>query len=287
MRSTRGSSVIPLLLLAALIVLAAIMRVIATHNDLWLDELISLRIANAVKTPWQIFSNVHSDNNHYLNTLFLYFAKKQSYAPAYRWLSVLWGVLLVPAGYWLLVRRSRMEAVILAGLLACSYPLIHFSSEARGYSGALLGSVLACAALARWMMRTDRGRESFLFGIGLRIGLSAGDSLAFDRLRDLVLAGRGIAYHAGTASRPDEMDISMGGTQFPSTSIFAALYFFDLRFLTGTRRATNDGVACTRAFTGSGSRLACQGCCKCVDCGCAPDGSNCLAVWLNGNQRSR
>ena len=165
-RSTRGSSVIPVLLLAALIVLAAIVRVIATHNDLWLDELISLRIANAVKTPWQIFSNVHSDNNHYLNTLFLYVASKRNYAPAYRWLSVLWGVLLVPAGYWLMVRRSRVEAVILAGLLACSYPLIHFSSEARGYSGALLGSVLACAAIARWMTRTDRGRESWVLGLG-------------------------------------------------------------------------------------------------------------------------
>ena len=126
MSSTRGRSVIPLLLLAGLVVLAAVVRVIATHNDLWLDELISLRIANGVKTPWQIFSAVHSDNNHYLNTLFLYFAKKQDYVPAYRYLSMLWGVLLVPAGYWLLVRRSRVEAVILAGLLACSSPLIHF-----------------------------------------------------------------------------------------------------------------------------------------------------------------
>jgi hypothetical protein len=231
-RSTRGSSVIPVLLLAALIVLAAIVRVIATHNDLWLDELISLRIANAVKTPWQIFSNVHSDNNHYLNTLFLYVASKRNYAPAYRWLSVLWGVLLVPAGYWLMVRRSRVEAVILAGLLACSYPLIHFSSEARGYSGALLGSVLACAAIARWMTRTDRGRESLFLGLvyGLALVLAILSHLTACVIWFSLAAGSLIAL----AQRPERTRwISRWvALNFLPASIFAALYFFDLRFLT-------------------------------------------------------
>jgi hypothetical protein len=231
-RSTRGSAIIPVLLLAALIVLAAIMRLIATHNDLWLDELISLRIANAVKTPWQIFSNVHSDNNHYLNTLFLYFAKKQSYAPALRWLSVLWGVLLVPAGYWLMVRRSRVEAVILAGLLACSYPLIHFSSEARGYSGALLGSVLACAALARWMTRTDRGRESFYLGLvyGLALVLAILSHLTACVIWFSLAAGSLITL----AQRPERgkwISRWIALNLLPA-SVFAVLYFLDLRFLT-------------------------------------------------------
>ena len=277
-RLARGSTVIPILLLAVLVVLAAVVRVIATHNDLWLDELISLRIANAVKTPWQIFSNVHSDNNHYLNTLFLYFVKKQSCAPAYRWLCVLWGVLLVPAGYWLLVRRSRVEAVILAGLLACSYPLIHFSSEARGYSGALLGSVLACAALARWMTRTDRGRESFYLGLvyGLALVLAILSHLTACVIWFSLAAGSLITL----AQRPDRTRwISRWiALNSPSREHSCCSLFFRSSVLNGTRRPADDGVACTRAFTGHGSRLACQGCCKCVDCGCTPDGSNCLAV---------
>jgi hypothetical protein len=41
---TRGRSLLSLLL-AILIVLAAVLRVLATHNDVWLDEIISLRIA--------------------------------------------------------------------------------------------------------------------------------------------------------------------------------------------------------------------------------------------------
>ena len=150
---SRSHSHLSLLLLAILIVAAAVLRVLATHNDLWLDEIISLGIADQVKSPWQIFNTVHNDNNHYLNTMYLYFVKGQTYPPVYRYLSVMFGVGLVPAGYWLLARRSRVEAVIFAGLLACSYPLIHFSSEARGYSGALLGSVLACAALAQWLVQ--------------------------------------------------------------------------------------------------------------------------------------
>jgi hypothetical protein len=138
----------PLLLLAALIVIAAILRIVAAHNDLWLDELISLDLVSAAKTPWQIFTAIHSDNNHYLNSLYLYFLGSQDHPVRYRYLSVLCGVSLVPAGYWLLARRSRVEGLILAGLFACSYPFIHFSSEARGYAGALLGTTLACAALA-------------------------------------------------------------------------------------------------------------------------------------------
>src|ERR1051326_8442308 len=148
------------LVLIALIILAAAVRIIATHNDLWLDELISLRIANAVKSSWQIFTAVHQDNNHYLNTLYLYFVKAQNYSPVYRYLSVLWGVALVPAGYWLLSRRSQVEGLILGGLLGCRCPLIHFSSEARGYAGALLGSVMACAALSRWLA-DENGKNAF------------------------------------------------------------------------------------------------------------------------------
>lgn len=232
MSSVRGRSRIPLLVLAGLVVVAAIVRVIATHNDLWLDELISLRIANAVKTPWQIFSTVHSDNNHYLNTLFLYFARMQNYAPAYRYLSVLWGVLLVPAGYWLLARRSQVEGVILAGLVTFSYPLIHFSSEARGYAGALLGSMLACAALARWMAREDRGRASVLLGLvyGLALVLAILSHLTACLIWFSLAAGSLITL----AQRPERVRwISRWiALNFLPASVFAALYSLDLRFLT-------------------------------------------------------
>lgn len=138
-------------MLLILIMIAAALRIHATSNDLWLDELISLKIAQSVKSPWQIFTTVHSDNNHYLNTIFLYLIKGHTDGGADRYFSVLLGIGLIPAGYWLLARRSRWEGLLLGTLLAFSYPLIHFSSEARGYSGAVLGLMLGCAALTRWM----------------------------------------------------------------------------------------------------------------------------------------
>ena len=220
-----------LLPLTVLIFLAAIVRIVATHNDLWLDEIISLRMANALGTPWQILGAIHNDNNHYLNTLYLYFVRKQDYAPVYRYSSVVWGVGLVPAGYWLLARRSRVEGLILAGLLAGSYPLIHFSSEARGYSGAVLGSMLACAALTRWMKTENRNRHSFL------LGLCYGTALVLAILSHLTACLIWFPLAVGSlislADRPGRLEwITLWiALNFLPASVLTALYFLDLRFL--------------------------------------------------------
>lgn len=223
-------SSVQLLLLGSLMIVAAILRIIATHDDLWLDELISLRIAHAIKTPWQIFTAIHNDNNQYLNTLYLYFLKKQTYPPVYRYFSAVWGVALVPAGYWLLARRSQAEALILAGLLACSYPLIHLSSEARGYSGAVLGSMLACAALSRWMVREDGSKRHFL------LGLTYGLAITFALLSHLTACLIWFALAPGSlivlARRPERGKWIARWTALNllPLSVFVALYVFDLRF---------------------------------------------------------
>ncbi|MGA9039368.1 MAG: hypothetical protein WB421_02430 [Terriglobales bacterium] len=235
MPSAGGPSLLPLLLLISLMVFAAIVRVIATHNDLWLDELISLRIAHAVKTPWQILSAVHTDNNHYLNTLFLYYLKTGDPAPpVYRYLSVLWGVALVPAGYWLLARRSQAEAVILAGLLACSYPLIHFSSEARGYSGAVLGSLLACAALARWMTPDGPDGKGHRLLLGAIYGIALSLALLSHLTACLIwfsLAVGSLISLLGQPRRAQWISRWIALNLLPA-AVLLTLYFLDLRFLT-------------------------------------------------------
>lgn len=228
-RKSGNRSWLPLLLLSALMIAATFLRISATHNDLWLDELISLRLAHDVKTPWQIFTAIHNDNNHYLNTLFLYCLKESSDTPLVRFFSVLCGIALVPAGYWLLAYRSKIEAVILAGLLACSYPLIHISSEARGYPGALLGCTLACAALVRWL--DNEKRPSLL--LGLLYGLSF--SLAFlshltSCLVWLPLVAASLVIVVNRPSRLRWLTL-WGAINFLPAATLGALYFVDLRFL--------------------------------------------------------
>ena len=223
-----GRSLFFLLLLAFLTVAAFALRVRGTHNDLWLDELISLRIAQRVKMPWQIFTVVHNDNNHYLNTLYLSLLREDENAPALRFFSVLCGVSLVGAGYWLLANRSRLEALILSTLLAFSYPLIHFSSEARGYAGALLGAVLACAALERWLT----GKKPSFF-LGLVYGVASVFAILSHLTSCLVLLPLSVASLVIVINRPQRVRwiVFWITLHLLPGCVFAALYFFDLRFV--------------------------------------------------------
>lgn len=220
-----------LLLLAGLIAVAAVVRFIPIHNELWLDELVSLHMATTVKTPWQIFTTIHKDNNHYLNTLYLYVVKNQKPPAAYRYLALLWGILLVPAGYWFLARRSRVDGALLAVLLAFSYPLIHFSAEARGYTGALLGSTLAAGALARWMSEENSKSRSFF----LAMIYAAGLILAILSHLTSVLICFPLAAGSLVILLERRQRIRWAARWFAINAlpgaVFAAIYFFDLRFL--------------------------------------------------------
>jgi len=60
------------LALAATLVLAAAARVAGSRNELWLDEVWSLEMARQVASPVEIFTVARHDNNHFLNTLWLY-----------------------------------------------------------------------------------------------------------------------------------------------------------------------------------------------------------------------
>ncbi len=217
------------LLVLVLAALGCFLRYIATLNNLWLDELISLHLAFTVRSAGQVFTAIHSDNNHYLNTLYLYLIGPQKFWPTYRYFSVACGVLTIPAGYWAAKIRSSSVAFIYAVILAFSYPLIHFSSEARGYSAAVLAGVVGYGALARWIQSSgsDRIRWTVCYAAASIVGLLA--HLTFLP----ILFGFAIwTFLATLRSKPRPFG-SWFLLHLPVSILFVILFWVDLHHITG------------------------------------------------------
>src|SRR5262245_18978407 len=57
---------------ALAIVVAAVLRIWTSLDNFWLDEVWSWMMAQQAKAPLDVFTLLHHDNNHYLNTLVIY-----------------------------------------------------------------------------------------------------------------------------------------------------------------------------------------------------------------------
>jgi hypothetical protein len=125
------------------IVLGSIMILFAARGDLWLDEIWSLFFAEAAKTPWELLTVYKHDNNHVLNTLFLYFLGNQQHLMLYRTLAILSGIASLLMIRSIALRWGRIESLFAVLLAAASYPLILYFSEARGYAPAMLFGLLS------------------------------------------------------------------------------------------------------------------------------------------------
>ncbi|MDY6825412.1 MAG: hypothetical protein SWH68_16690 [Thermodesulfobacteriota bacterium] len=128
---------------AIIVIQAGILLLTAGRGDLWLDEIWSLRFAASARTPWDLFRFTH-DNNHLVNTLFLYLAGEGRPFVVYRLLSMAsaLGTLLL-LGRIAGKRWGNAERILVVGLTAVSFPFILYGSEARGYAPAMFFAVAA------------------------------------------------------------------------------------------------------------------------------------------------
>jgi hypothetical protein len=102
----------------------------------------TLGLLKSVTRPDQIFWKINHDNNHFLNSLWMYALGPYRPSLLYRAPSIVCGTLsVVAAGYWGL-RRGRFVAVAAMLLFASSYMLVDLGSQARGYSAMILCIVL-------------------------------------------------------------------------------------------------------------------------------------------------
>src|SRR3954452_10860912 len=116
------------------IVLAIVLRIWASLDDFWLDEIWSWVKAMQLKSPLEVFTRVHHDNNHHLNTLVLYAIGRDAPFYLYRLPAVLAGIGTVLLCGWVARPWGRPAAVTAILLTGCSFLLIEYSSEARGYA---------------------------------------------------------------------------------------------------------------------------------------------------------
>jgi len=158
-----------------LIVLGATLRFYGARGDLWLDEIWSMALLKPINLLGEIIWGINHDNNHVLNSIYLYVVGLNASPVSLRGLSIALGVVSVIAAGLIFLRNGFLAALIAMLLFAVSYPAVHFGSEARGYSGLILFSLLSLVFLQRefslpsWVNRQSLG---LAIGLGLLSHLS-------------------------------------------------------------------------------------------------------------------
>ena len=157
------------LLCLAILACAAAIRIRGALNDLTLDEILSLNDVSRISSPAEIFTRLHVDNNHYLNSFWLFLAGAHGNWPWYRLPAVLAGVgSVVMAG--LIGRgRSAANAWIAMLLVGFSYVEVLYSDQARGYSCVVFFSFL-CWYLLGIYLKDGKLHIAALFWLGAILG---------------------------------------------------------------------------------------------------------------------
>ena len=145
-------------MIALLLLAAAGVRLAAINSQLWLDEIWSIRLAQAAGTPLGIFTDplLHHDNNHWLNTLVLQFIGPGRPFWVYRLMPEISGIGTVVLGWVLARRHGHWQGICALVLLAASEFMIEFSSDARGYAPAAFFGLLCLWLLWRLLEQPDR-----------------------------------------------------------------------------------------------------------------------------------
>jgi hypothetical protein len=131
-----------------------VVRVFAAHNDLWFDEVWTLQLLRErVHSFGDVFTNLKHSNNHHLCSLWMWLVGQNASALVYRLPSVLASIGTIVLAGLLGLRQSRLEGCIAVILTSWSYLLIHFGTEARGYSLVIFFALLAWYALQQFEER--------------------------------------------------------------------------------------------------------------------------------------
>lgn len=221
-RPTRGEW----LGLCVLLVVAGLLRLGASRGGLWLDELWTLGpdVRGKINSAGDVFTSIHHENNHYLNTLVGWWLGPDCEAWKYRFPSVLAGLVTVACGWRIGRRRSPAAGWLSAIVLALSYPLVHYGSEARGYALAVAGA-MAGVDLRERLWSRPRGITAFATGLVETLGLLA-QPVLICHLAGLAVVNGWLAWRETTAQNRRAV-WQLAALALPGL-IFCGLYWIDL-----------------------------------------------------------
>ncbi len=213
------------LLLAAIVVFAAALRIPGLASDFWLDEIWTLKYVYGMHSAWDVFTSIHHSNNHHLNTLILYaLGDLDSWWP-YRIHSLLAGVGSVALAFRIGARRGRSEGAVAGLLCATSYLLIHYSSEARGYS-LVVFFALASFDVLEVFLEKRRWTQALLFQACACLGFLS--HLMY--LHAFLAAGVFAAFVLWRRERSVLRVLWEGARAFAAPTLFLLVfYWFDIR----------------------------------------------------------
>ena len=160
----------PVWAVTCLCALGLALRLWYAHWPLWVDEIWSIENLAPLSHFWQVLWDISQDNNHYLYSIYLFFAYPISHNEI--WLrapSIVAGVAAIPVMSQL-AGRDPVAALAAAAMTAVSTFLVTYSAEARGYALAVLLWMVAYRELETAMDAPARGAR---WRFALAIGVSA------------------------------------------------------------------------------------------------------------------
>jgi len=160
------------LALAAITVLGLALRLWSARGGLWVDEAWSALMVERARTPLDIFTAINHDNNHHLNSLWMWLVGYGAPPLALRALSIATGTATILVAAAIGARRSARHALVTAALVAVSPIMVDYGSEARGYMPMLLALMTMIWLVLRWLdvgadQRPPRWRLALLAMLGL------------------------------------------------------------------------------------------------------------------------
>jgi hypothetical protein len=194
---------------------------------LWFDEVWSWEFARSAQTPAQLFFGAqhHHDNNHKLNTLYLYFVPDGEPFWAYRLHSLAAGLAAVLLAYRAAVRRGKLDGLLAALFVAVSSWFVLSSAEARGYALLLAFALAAFDGLQRYLR--DGGLGYLLqFWLAVILGFLA--HLTF--LHAYLAFGVWTVYHfaRNRETKGSEL-LQLARVHAVPATFFVLLYLLDVR----------------------------------------------------------